>query len=185
MEHFHVVKYYLLKFKKNKYNCIKYICPKIVFCKSESNELECLLMSSVSHEFESHWGIFYCSKKNLKTFLVKYFKIWNSKQVDVFWVYNYVLLFSLISTDVPNHLNIHSHIVLHLLKLFWYKIRKKCWKIASLEGTMKYDMSIHLHKTPLHFIISVVSLSPSFLVFNKHGGKGGGGVGLHVCTVSL
>lgn len=41
---------------------------------------------------------------------------------------------------------------------------------------MKYDMSIHLHKTPLNFIISVVSLSPSFLVFNKHGGKGGGGV---------
>lgn len=48
---------------------------------------------------------------------------------------------------------------------------------------MKYDMSIHLHKTPLNFIISVVSLSPSFLVFNKHGGEGGGA--LHACTGSL
>lgn len=68
MEHFHVVKYYLLKFKKNKYNCIKYICPKIVFCKSESNELECLLMSSVSHEFESHWGFLLFQKKFINFF---------------------------------------------------------------------------------------------------------------------
>lgn len=46
---------------------------------------------------------------------------------------------------------------------------KKFWKIANRGGTMKYDMGIHLPKTTLNFIISFVSLSPSFLVLNMAG----------------
>lgn len=70
----------VIEIKKYKYNFIKYIFPKIVICNSECNGLECSLTSSVSHEFESHWGyisiMFTVSKKNCK--------IWNSKQVGVF-----------------------------------------------------------------------------------------------------